>query len=295
MGTPKYFFGAKALVFYDRSSFVPVGIFRVLSTAEFTSEVEKLPLVGGHRNGPWAIEAGEPTYGLTATLMEFPDFAFTELDNATKTVTTGEDLTGFVGVIANKSGTSVSDATTGIASVAAIAGSEAKLPLGRVVIAGTAVAGEVDIYLAGDVATGSIPVVNELPLLAAGVVVPGTGGTVQIADYGIEITGGSGAIAFTDGDSAFLETRPANSITTKIIMPDNSCIKTLGCVLVWPKNAQGEQSIVDFPKVAVAGTSFSANTREYAEFELTASPMIDEDSEINGLYEMTRITTPTSC
>ena len=74
-----YSFGAKALIFYNRTSFKPVGIFRVISTVEFTREVEALPLTGGHRNGPWAVEAGEPTHSLTATLMEFPDFAFTEL------------------------------------------------------------------------------------------------------------------------------------------------------------------------------------------------------------------------
>jgi len=295
MSDIKYFYGVKGLVFYDRATAAPVGIFRVLSTVEFTSEIEKLPLAGGHRNGKWAYEAGEPEYSLTATLMEFPDFAFTQLDNAVKTVTLGEDLTGFVDTITNKSGTSIFDATTGIASVAVIPGSEAKLPLGKIVVKGTAVAGEVDIYLLGDVATGSIPVVSELPLLAAGVVISGTGGTTQIADYGIEFTGGSGAIALVDGDTAIFETRPANSITTKIVMPDASCIKNLGCLLIYPKNSQGEQTIVDFPKVAVAGTSFSANTREYAEFEMAANPVVDEDSDINGLYELTRITTPTTC
>ena len=283
-----YNFGAKALIFYDRASFKPVGVFRVISSVEFAREIEKLPLTGGHNNGAWAIEAGEPTNSLTATLMEFPNFAFTELDNATATTTTGEDSSGNVTTIANKVGTSILDTITGIASVAAITGSEDKLPLGKIVVVGTSDTAKVDVFLLGDVASGSIPVTDELSLLAAGVTVPGTGGTVSLADYGIEITGGSGAVAFTEGDSAFFDTRPANSVTTVINMADQADIKNLGMILVYPKNSQKEQDIVDFPCVAVGGTPFAANTREYAEFEFTGTPLYDSDRD--SLYTITKIT-----
>lgn len=278
MASPiNYSFGAKALIFYNRTTFKPVGIFRVISNVEFAREIEQIPLTGGHRNGPWAVEAGEPTNTLTATLMEFPDFAFTELDNATKTTTTGEDTTGNVGTITNKNGTSVVNATTGIASVALISGSGALLPLGKVVVVATA-AKVVDVYLLGDVASGGIPVTNELTLIASAVSIADTGATVDIAAYGIRITSGSGTVAMTVGDTAYFTTRPANSKTTAIVMPDSSDVKILGCVLVFPKNSAKQQKIVDFPKVAVAGTPFAANTREYAEFEMTATPLYDEDA-----------------
>lgn len=286
MSTPEYFFGVKAAIFYDRKDFKPVGVFRVISSFEFAREIEKLPLTGGHRNGPWAVEAGEPTNSLTATLMEFPNFAFTQLDNANQTDTLGEDTSGFVGTIANKSGVSVADATTGIASVSIIASSEDKVPLGKIVVAATSVATEVDVYLLGDVASGSIPVVNELTLLAAGVTVPGTGGTIDIPDYGITLTGGSGTVAFVDGDTAYFEARPANTKTTEIVMGDKSDLKNLGLVLVYPRNSNGQHRIVDFPKVAVGGTSFAGNTREYAEFEFTGMPLLDENDE---LYTKTEI------
>ena len=48
----KYSFGVKALIFYNRDTFKPVGAFRVISSAEFAREIEQLPLVGGHHNGP---------------------------------------------------------------------------------------------------------------------------------------------------------------------------------------------------------------------------------------------------
>jgi hypothetical protein len=282
----KYNFGVKALIFYNRTTFKPVGIFRVISNVEFAREIEKLPLTGGHHNGPWAVEAGEPTNTLTATLMEFPDFAFTELDNATRTVTSSEDTTGYIGTIINKEGTSVFNATTGVATATLISGSGALLPFGKVVLVATA-AKVVDIYLLGDVASGPIPVTDELTKIASSVSIADSGATIDVAAYGIRLTSGSGTIAMTTGDTAVFDTRPANSKTTEIVMPDSSDIKTLGCILVYPKNSSKQQKIIDFPKVAVAGTPFAANTREYAEFEMTATPLYDEDATY--LFKKTEI------
>ena len=284
-------FGAKAMIAYNRCTLEPLGIFRAISTMEYTREQEQVTLEAGHRNGPFAVEAGAVTNSITATVMEFPDFYYTKLDNATKAETLGEDATGFVGAIANKKGVSIVNATTGIASVSIIAASEDKVPFSKaIVVVGTAVANEVDIYLLGDVTSGGIPVVDELTLIASAVVIPDTGGTVDLADYGITITSGSGSIALVEGDSAFFESRPANIKTTKITMQDNSDIKNVGLLFVWPKNSDGKQTIVDFPKVAVAGSSFNGATRAFAETEITGTPLIDVDSN-NVLYEKTEIQT----
>ena len=113
----KYFFGVKSLILYDQDTFVPKGIFEVIGSVEYSEEIEKLLLTGGHRKGAWAIEAGEPALSLTATLKEYPNFAFEMFANADITETTGEDATGFVDTIANQVGTSITHATTGIASI----------------------------------------------------------------------------------------------------------------------------------------------------------------------------------
>jgi len=276
MSDIKYSFGVKALIFYNRTTLKPVGVFRVISSVEYASETEQLLLQGGHRNGAWAAEAGEPTQTLTATLKQFPNFYFTEMNNADLTTTLSEDTSGFIGTIANKSGTSVVNATTGIASVSIISGSEALVPLGRISVV-AASATTVDVYLLGDVASGALPVTDELTLLGSGITIADSGATVDLASYGIRITSGSGTVALTTGESAVFTCRPANSKTTEIVMPDSSDIKILGCVLVYPKNSEKQQKIVDFPKVSVSGLVFSANTREFAEFEMTATPLYDED------------------
>jgi len=287
-GNVSYNFGVKAAIFYNRDTFIPVGVFNVISSIELAREIEKLELTGGHNNGPYAVEAGQPVNTLSGTLMEFPNFAFTELDNATATITTGEDSSGDITTITNKIGTSIADSATGIASVSAISGNASKLPLGKIIVVGTSTATKVDIYLLGDTASGSIPVVDELSLLAAGVTVPSSGSSVQVAEYGLEITGGSGSVAFVENDTATFDTRPANTKTTVIAMGDQANIKNLGMILVYPKNSQKEQKIIDFPCVAVGGTPFAANTREFAEFEFTGTPLYDKDRD--SLYTITKIT-----
>lgn len=275
MANIKYNFGVKALAFYNRTTFKPLGVFRVIASAEFTREIEQMMLEGGHHNGPWAVEAGTVTHSLTATLREFPNFSYTELDTAT--LTTGADASGFIGTITNKSGTSVVNATTGIASVSITSGQGAKLPLGKIIVV-AASATTVDIYLLGDTATGGIPVTNELPLLQAGVTIANTGATVALSDYGITITSGSGTVAMTEGDVAIFETRPTNTSYSKITLGDSSDLVNVGCVLIYPKNSLGQQKIVDMPKVTLGGIPFSATSREFAEFELAMTPLYDEDA-----------------
>jgi len=281
--TKKSLFGVKSLIIYDRDTYVPKGIFEVINGVEFAREVEQLPLTGGHRNSPWAIEAGEPTNTLTATLREYPNFAFEMFDNATVTETTGEDTTGFVDTIANKVGTSIANATTGIASVAAISGSEGILPHGRIVVVGTSDPTKVNVYLQGDVSSGAMPVVNELPLLAADLVIPGTDGTVDLTDYGIRFTGGSGSIALVEDDVAYFDVRPENSKTTKVSVADDSTPSNFGVILVYPKTSDKKHTIIRFPDVYAIGMSFNAATREFSEFEQVMTPIYCADEGF--LYE----------
>ena len=279
----KYFFGVKSLILYDQDTFIPKGIFEVIGAVEYSGEVEQLPLTGGHHKGPFAVEAGEQTNTLTATLKEYPNFAFEMFDNATKTETTGEDATGFVDTIANQIGTSVFDAATGIASVAAIVGSEGILPFGRIVVVGTSDPTKVNVYLQGDVSSGEIPIVDELPLLAADLVIAGTGATTDLTDYGIEFTGGSGAVAFTEDDVAYFDVRPTNSKSTKIKVGNDSTVSRFGAILVRPRTSEGKQIITRFPNVRGVGMSFGATSREFSEFEQTFTPLYCNDEDM--IYE----------
>ena len=283
----KYLFGVKYLVLYDLTTFIPKGIFEVIGGVEVGREIEQLFLTGGHKDSPYAVEAGEPSNSLTATIKEYPDFAFSAFENAELTQITSETL-GFVDTIANKKGTSVVSATVGIASVAIKTGEGDDIPSGFIVIKAKT-ADTVTVYHCGDLASGRVPIVDELPVLADDVTIPGTGGTVDLTGYGITITGGSGVIAMTVGDTAYFDCRPANTATTKIKVGKDSGVAYYGVLLVYPRNSAKEQAIVRFPNVAVVGMGFAANTREFSEFEQPMTPLIDDTEEI--LYEIVRTKT----
>jgi hypothetical protein len=278
----QYLFGVKYLIPYDLVTMKPKGIFEVIGGVEVGREIEQLLLTGGHKDGPYAVEAGEPSNSIKATLKEYPNFAFSLFENAVITEATTE-TTGYVSALANTKGTSVLNATTGIASVAVTLNKGAELPSGMVVIEAKD-ATHVDIYLAGDVASGRVPVVSELPKIASNVVI--ATGTVDVAGFGITLTGGSGTIALVTGDIAFFSTRPSNVLKTSIKVGANAAVNYFGLLLVYPKNSQKQQTIVRFPRVSAIGMGFNGNTREFSEFEQPMTPLLDDAEGI--LYEIIR-------
>lgn len=280
----KYLYGLKYAIPFNMTSMKPLGIFEVIGGVEISREIEQLLLEGGHKDGPFAVEAGQPSNGLTATLKEYPNFAYELFENAEIETVTSETL-GFVGAPANSVGTSIFKADTGIAGISIITGEGAKIPAGQLVFEYVS-ATSVKIYLNGDVASGRVPILSELPVIAEEVTVPGTDGTVDLAAYGLTITGGSGAIAFTDGDVGYVDVRPANTERTTIKVGQNASVNYFGLLLVYPRNSEGEQVIVRFPKVAAIGMSFNGNSREFSEFEQAMTPLKSETEDI--LYEIIR-------
>lgn len=281
----KYLFGVKYFIPYNLTTLKPLGIFEVIGGVEIGREIEQLLLTGGHNDGPYAVEAGEPSNSLTTTLKEYPNFAYSLFENADITEITSETL-GLIGTLVNQVGTSIFDATTGIATATIISGQGAKIPSGFLVVEGTSDPTKVNIYLAGDVASGKTPIVSELPQIASDVTIPGTGGTLDLTDYGITLTGGSGSVAFVEDDIMVFDVRPANTQTDKIQVGKNASVNYFGVLLVYPRNSQKQQTIVRFPNVAAIGMSFNANTREFSEFEQAMTPMLSADEDI--LYEIIR-------
>jgi hypothetical protein len=281
-------FGIKYVIPYKLGSKDPYGIFRVMQELTVERAREGVNLTGGNPDGAWAQEAGEPANPLSLVLREYPDFAFTTFEEGTQVDNTAAEPSGNFGTIENTLGTSIFDATTGIASIAAKVGKEANIPFGRLVIKGTAVAGEVDIYLVGT-PKGDGAFLNDLGLVAQGVTIPGTGGTVDVDELGITITGGSGAIAFTDGDVAVLDVRGANfgSVITTVGSKPN--VKNMGIMAVLPELSDGSLTYIDFHKVSVpSGIPFTGIYREWAEFTLTGEVLVDP-CNANNLYTLYRI------
>jgi hypothetical protein len=278
----KYLYGVKYAILSDLTSQKPLGIFEVIGGIEISREIEQLLLEGGHYDGAFAVEAGQPSNGITATLKEYPNFAYSQFENAEITESTSETL-GYIGALANTVGTTAFSAVTGVASVAITTDKGADIPAGQIVLeALTATTAKV--YLNGDVASGRTPIVDELPVIAETITITDAG-TIALADYGITFTGGS-AVDMEIGDMMTFDVRPANSISTSIKVGKNAGVNYFGLHLVYPRNSEGEQTIIRFPKVAAVGMSFNANSREFSEFEQPMTPLLGDSEKI--VYEIIR-------
>lgn len=281
----KYLFGVKYLIPFDVVTMKPKGIFEVIGGVEVAREIEKMLLEGGHIDGPYAVESGAVSNTMTATIKEYPDFAFEIFENAIIDNVTTESA-GHIGTIINTKGTSVLS-VGGIATATAIASEEATIPSGFIVVEATGV-DTAKIYLAGDVASGRVPILSELPVLAEEITLTAAG-TVDLAGYGLTITAAAGPLAMVTGDIAYFDVRPSNTDRTSIKVGADSGINYVGLMLVYPKNSEKEQTIIRFPKVAVAGMPFSGNSREFSEFEQEMTPLLSDTESI--LYEVIRTKT----
>lgn len=267
-------FGIKYAIAYDRCSFKPNGIWRVIGNLNLVRSIENVANVGGHIGGAWDSEFGQPENSLELTVRELPFFAFSVLEGAA-TDEIAAEATGSVGALTNKQGTSVFDPTTGIASIAAKVGVEQNIKAIRYIFVATG-ADTVDIHLHGD----GTPFETIEGVVASNITVPGTGGTVDVDSLGITITGGSGAIAFVTDDTAAADTRPIHQgfgITP--VGAEGDTPTSFGLLGVFPKKADGMQFWMDFPNVIGSGLPIGGTTREWSESSVTLTPLIDQATD----------------
>ncbi|KKN72954.1 hypothetical protein LCGC14_0405080 [marine sediment metagenome] len=263
-------FGIKYAIAYDRCSFKPFGLWRVIGEMNLDRSIDNVPNTGGHISGAWDSEFGQPENSIALTVRELPFFAFTVLEGATTNEIVPE-ATGSVGALTNKQGTSVFDATTGIDSIAAKVGVEQNIKAIRYIFVATGPA-TVDIHLHGD----GTPFETIEGVVASNITVPSTGGTVDVDSLGITITGGSGTIAFVTDDTASSDTRPIHQgfgITP--VGSEGDTPTSFGLLGVYPKKSDGMQFWIDFPNVVGSGLPIGATTREWSESSITLTPLID--------------------
>jgi len=286
-------FGIDIVMPYNLVSKQPYGLFRV--TQELTSERarESVKLLGGHVDGAWDDEPGEPENPFSMIIREFPDFMYTTFEAGSQTDNSSAEASGNFGTIVNTVGTSVFDAATGIASVAAKAGKEANIPFGKLVFKATA-ATTVDIYLVGK-PQGDGAFLDKTGKVATGITIPGTSGTVDVDDLGITITGGSGAIALVTDDIATLDVRGVNNGNVITSVGANPQVTKMGMFAVLPKLSDGSLTYIDFHKVSIpSGVPFSAVYREWAEITLTGEILVDPCNSHN-LYTLYRMKPDVVC
>jgi hypothetical protein len=276
----KGMYGAKYAIPYNRTTGMPYGVFRVIQEIAFERSVEFNDLTGGDAQGAWDSEPGQPENTLTGTFKEYPNFGYTFLESATVTENTAE-TSGNFGTLENVTGTSVFSGTTGIAGVAALSGSEANIPFGRLVFKASG-SDTVDIYLIG--LPQGAGVFSDVEGKVASDVTVTSGGTVDVTALGIQITGGSGTIGFTLSDTAKIDVRGVNNGNSVIQIDGSGEPKEFGMMIMMPKKSDGALYYYDIFRIKAQGLPFTATSKEWSEWELSASVLVDTENN-DRLYK----------
>ena len=289
-------FGIHSVAVLDRSNgFLPYegGYLEILGNVNFNSTIENIPLTGGSSLDPWEVENGLRNTEIGMTVRQANKAQWQTFAGAVASATAASS-TGTVGTIINTKGTSVVNATTGIASIAATSGDEADLKTGTYFFK-AASATTVDIYVTTDIDfnEGTDVVFDDQSLLIeSGVTVSGTGGTTAIADFGLTITGGSGTVAMTADDVAAVTVRREHGGLNKYLVGQGSEVpEYVGLEFYSQKQADGTEWMVRFPKVKANGMPVAFNEKAWTEAEITANAVraLDPIENTSLLYVVEQI------
>lgn len=204
-------FGIHQAYFQQISDPTYSAIAKILDSAESDLAPELIPLTGGSAQLPWGAAPGLAAGTLTLPIREYTPELLRFLAPWSADVDTLDadgEASGSITTAVNAKGTSVINATTGIASVA-IATASALKP-GNYKIVCTAAA-TVDIYLDNDL--GGVTYQNNSGKINSSAITITSGGATSY--LGLTLTGGSGTIGMTTGDIATFTVNPSSSFLYK--------------------------------------------------------------------------------
>lgn len=284
--SPKTIYGIHSLTAYNITTRLPLGTAKVAGGAEFSLEGELNPLNGGSSKYPWKVERGLISAEVTLTLREYPDFLFETLLG--KAVTTNSaEASGNASTLTNQNGTSLVDATTGVASVGVKSGSEADLKFSEYVVKAVT-ATTVDVYAYSDVdfANGTDKTFEDgLLKITASPLSITTSTAVEVPGFGVELTGGSGTIGMTVDDTAVFSVRPANSESRSVVIGStNEVFNDFGLYIAAQRPGDKEMFVIDCFKCAGAGLPINFTENEFSEASVTVQ--LYQDTARNGIMEM---------
>lgn len=294
LSKPKSIFGIHQVTPYEIASGLPYGTLRVLGGSTLSLSGELINLLGGSSKYPWEAQDGAITAEMSLKVKELPNFLLKLFLGKTPTEVLADP--GNVTALANIKGTSVLDATTGIASVGVKTGSEDDLKFSKYIVKAVSPT-TVDVYALtnSDFQRGvdktyedDLLKITETPLTIT-LAVP-----VDVPDFGVELTGGSGAIAMIADDTAKFSARPPSiEQSTVKIGGINDCIPEFGAVVSAQKKADGSMWTFDCFRLRALGFPFGMEEKAYNEAEITATLMYD--SVEDGIFNMEYVEPTIAC
>lgn len=285
LSNPRTIFGVYSVTPYSRTTGEPYGTAKVVGEASLGLSGELVKLMGGASKYPWAIEDGAISSEISMKLKEYPDFLF-ELFLGKKPTATGADSAGACSALTNKKGSSVMSATTGIASAAVKAASKADLKFTKYLVK-AASATTVDVYAMSDVdfARGTDKVMeDDLLKITASPLTVVASTAVEIPGFGIDLTGGSGVIGMTAGDTATFDVKPPSTKSMEVtIGAPNDVFPEFGLICMAQQLSNGEMFELDIFRAKGIGLPIGFAEKAFSEAEIKVEAFYD--SVKNGIFK----------
>lgn len=274
-------FGIHSVTPYNRTTKKPYGILKVLGggNLEMTGETEDL--FGGSSKYAYASEQTQIGASMTLNVKSYPDFLM-ELFLGGSVTTLAAASGGEIRNTGNASGDSVIDAATGIDSVSVTSSDEGDLKFGRYVIEATA-ADTVDVFICTDIDfnRGTKGTYDDASLMriANDISVTASSATA-LADFGLDINGGSGTIGMTVGDTAIFDVLPPHTGGSEILVgSETATFPSFGAFMLAQKRSNGEIFQVEAYNCIGSGMPFPLQEKAWMISDLSVKVLRDEDED----------------
>lgn len=277
LSQPRILFGVHSISPYSRLDRTPYGILKVIGKASIALNSSVEQLYGGAQRFPWAAETKTIGSEITCQVKAYPGFLFTLFLGATSTDNAAEALAS-VTALANQLGTSCFQATTGIASVQVKTGSEKDVKFGKYLVV-AASATTVNVYCYSDIdfaRNTAIVFQNDALKVNASALTIVASTAVTIPSCGITLTGGSGTIGMTTGDTCYFSARPENTLSSDItIGGSNASFPAFGAIMLAQKRSDGEMFEVEAFNVIGSGMPLGLEEMKFSMSELKMDCLYD--------------------
>lgn len=291
-------FGVHSVTIHDiNNGYKPFenGFLPIIGGLTLTTTQESVDLLGGSNLGVWASENGQRSDEISLTMRQLEPAAMTEFAGAVLTEIAASATGSITNQLVNTKGTSVLNATTGVASVGIKSGSEADLKAGIYFVVATG-ATTVTLYCATNIdfdTNGAIASFDDgsCEIIATDLTIA-SGAAVEVPKFGLELTGGSGVIALTSGDVASFSVAPAHGgVLSYAIGKNGSYPSYVGLTCYGQKASDGSHFEIRFPKVKMNGIPIAFTEKAFGDYELTGKLITAQDwlTGERGVYFMRQI------
>jgi hypothetical protein len=281
---PRISFGIHQITSYSRTDGTPYGTLLVIGNANmnFSSALEEL--YGGSNRFPWAAENKTTTAEFSCDVKSLPDFLFTLFMGGTAT-TTNSSATGTVSTLVNVKGTTAFSATIGVATVTVTTAGDVKSGQYLVVAAS---ATTVDIYALSSVEfqRGTVEdYVNDSLKITSSALTITMGGTTAVTGFGITLTGGSGTIGMTTGDSfKFTLDKAHGGLSDIVLGASGSTFPEHGQIVVAEKRSNGAIFEMDLYRCIGSGFPIPMSEKTFTISQMKIALLYD--SARNGVIKI---------